>query len=594
MDHAQFWPVLTSGIAILRMIPLVENGLKPIKPRQLDNEWILKVYATALLGLILVFSFFHWARFVAVRYRWSSSHALRQLRGFQIALVLIRACRSYAVRKAPGLPSFGHVVLVAAYLMLNIALCVTNVTMAKMSNPAARFGWMTAANITLAVFLGLRNSPLGILTSHTYNRLNVLHRVVGYTAIAQMILHAIFYMMRFGSKHRWDVFLNRPNLEGSISGVGMLVLLFGLLRHRGYEAFVISHIMGSFITILFAGLHRPVWRHKIPIIMMVAAGLWIFDRLVRAVTLFSNLYKTKAALYPLPKGGIRLVVRAQLKKFKPGTHASVWIPGIRAMQTHPFTVVSSTASGLEMVIKSHRGFTKDIYNYATLSPGSPISASVEGPYGSLPNLEHFDRIVLIAGGSGGAFTFGLANTLLSNLEPGSPRLVDFFWSVRSKENLTWFARSLDDLSSYPSNIRVALHVTELPNITTPYRDYSPGSSTPALIAAGDFLPQIGQGGTVESLHRLVLDSSLAWQRNTPLRSEEFDSIHLDAKFNIKYERLRVREAVYDVVQSMGINQRVLIAACGPQSMMNDVMAAAGKCISSDGPSVEVHCENFEW
>jgi hypothetical protein len=72
------------------MIPIIEKGLKPIKPRQLDNEWTLKVYAAALLCLISLFGFSHWTHVVAARYRWSSSHTLRQLPGFQIALALIR------------------------------------------------------------------------------------------------------------------------------------------------------------------------------------------------------------------------------------------------------------------------------------------------------------------------------------------------------------------------------------------------------------------------------------------------------------------------------------------------------------------------
>ncbi|KAI5458720.1 hypothetical protein BGZ63DRAFT_427094 [Mariannaea sp. PMI_226] len=482
------------------------------------------------------------------------------------------------------------------YLLVNTLLCVTNVTMAKLSNPAARFGWMAAANIALAVFLGIRNTPLASLTKHTYNDLNVLHRVIGYTVIAQVILHTIFYIMRFGAKNRWDIFINRPNLEGIFSGVGTLILLSGLLRHRGYETFLISHILGAVATILFAGLHRPAWRQKIPIIMIAAAIMWLLDRLIRVGSLLRNLHESKATLYSLPNGGIRLVLNGKhAKGTVPGTYVFVWIPSIGLTQTHPFTVVGNTKLGLEMVIKAHRGFTQDIYKYAVSNPGSAVKASFEGPYGSLPSLEHYDRIIFIAGGSGAAFTFGLVNTLLETSGPGSSQLVTFLWSVRNKENLTWFSRHLDNLSSHLSTrVSMTLYVTEEFNFP-PYQDF-PGNTTPDLGATEASFSQIPQGAAVESL-RLAPTASRLTQHTLCSRLPWDDASNvaeLDIKYGINYERLRVREAILGAIQHMGTNQRVLVAACGPESMMQDVRAATGDCIRSNGPSVDVHCENFNW
>lgn len=51
--------------------------LKPIKPRQRDNEWILKVYAAALLGLVFFFVGVRWVGYVVGRYRWSRIPSLR-------------------------------------------------------------------------------------------------------------------------------------------------------------------------------------------------------------------------------------------------------------------------------------------------------------------------------------------------------------------------------------------------------------------------------------------------------------------------------------------------------------------------------------
>ncbi|KAK7432090.1 hypothetical protein QQZ08_001380 [Neonectria magnoliae] len=257
---------------------------KPVKPRQLVNEWLLKLYACALCGLILLFLVLHWARFLAIKYRWSTSSSLRRLPGFMIVLTVCRASRRCAARQVPVYPSLGHAVLIAVYLVMNVALSFVYVDLSKLSNLASRLGWVAAANITLSVFFGLRNTPLALFSTYSYNRLNVLHRAVGYTAIGLTALHAVIYMVHFNSRHRWNIFIERPNLEGSIAGVGMLILLLGTLRQFGYEIFYLTHIVGCIVTILFTALHRPFWIETIPIIMVVAAALWGLDRLIRANT----------------------------------------------------------------------------------------------------------------------------------------------------------------------------------------------------------------------------------------------------------------------------------------------------------------------
>ena len=45
-------------------------------------------------------------------------------------------------------------------------------------------------NLALVVFLGLKNTPLSPLAGKSYDSINVLHRVCGYTTILYMVLHA--------------------------------------------------------------------------------------------------------------------------------------------------------------------------------------------------------------------------------------------------------------------------------------------------------------------------------------------------------------------------------------------------------------------
>ena len=131
---------------------------------------------------------------------------------------------------------------------------------------------------------------------------------------------------------------------------------------------------------------------------------------------------------PLANGGTRVVLDRSLPLAKPGMHASLWINKIKKGQAHPFTIVSVDPVA-EFVISAQNGFTKSLHAFALENPGKSLGATVDGPYGTVPNFERYDRIVLIAGGSGGSWTIAVANEMVRRgLKPGA--LIDFVWVVR--------------------------------------------------------------------------------------------------------------------------------------------------------------------
>ena len=52
--------------------------------------------------------------------------------------------------------------------------------------------------------------------------------------------------------------------------------------------------------------------------------------------------------------------------------------------------------------------------------------------------------------------------------------------------------------------------------------------------------------------------------------------------------------IKDVVAKADDNDRIAIAACGPEGLMSCVRKTAAECIRVKGPSVELHCEQFGW
>lgn len=63
---------------------------------------------------------------------------------------------------------------------------------------------------------------------------------------------------------------------------------------------------------------------------------------------------------------------------------------------------------------------------------------------------------------------------------------------------------------------------------------------------------------------------------------------------LTYGRPDIEAAVRQAILSVGKDQKVLIAACGPTGLISKVRNTTASCIKVDGPSVELHCEQFGW
>lgn len=286
--------------------------------------------------------------------------------------------------------------------------------------------------MVLAVFFGHKNTPLSFLVHYSHDKLNFFHQAVGYTAVLQMLGHGLMYIGRYQIQHGMEKLLEKDNMIGAVSGIFMLLLACGALRRIKYEIFYVSHIIGCIAALILTGLHRPEWVDKICIAMLVAACMWSLDRIIRASKLFYNLASNNASVYPMADNAVKIVFKKPLFGAKAGSHCFIWIPGLRLFQTRPFTIVSNGPSGLELVIKAYDGFTKSLYDKAVMSPGLSLRASVDGSYGSFPDLAHYDKLVFLAGGSGATFTFGLVNSLLEHSGPETVQHVDFIWATKTK------------------------------------------------------------------------------------------------------------------------------------------------------------------
>jgi predicted ferric reductase len=292
---------------------------------------------------------------------------------------------------------------------------------------------MTLGNLALITFLALKNTPLAFLTSYSYERLNVLHQAAGYTTVLCGFLHAVIYIVTLAKSANLKELKEEDIIMGEVAVFSMLIIVAVslLLRKLRYEVFYVVHITMFMLIVIAVGMHRPMVASKVPYVVGFVAGCWGLDRILRSARVSYYFFGNSATVTPLPHGGVRISLRRSSRRAVPGAHAFLWIPSIRAAETHPFTIVSTNP--LEMVVKGHDGFTRDLLKHAVENPGAVLRASMEGPYGTLPMYEYYDQVILVAGGSGASFTVGVALSLVRKLTEGSRSpVINFVWVVRDQ------------------------------------------------------------------------------------------------------------------------------------------------------------------
>jgi predicted ferric reductase len=292
---------------------------------------------------------------------------------------------------------------------------------------------MALTNIAFITFLALKNTPLAFLTAYSYERLNVLHQIGGYTTVTFVFLHLTLVSKAFMKLRSPAILLQDEQIHGIIAASAILITLIAavVIRRLRYELFYIIHIAMYILIIINVGFHKPEFVSKIPIITIVAGGIWGLDRTIRAARILWYSFGNRATITPLPHGGTRIVLSRSPSQALPGGHCFLWIPRVRLIETHPFTIVSVTPNSLEFVVAAYDGFTRNLYQYALKHPGVSLRASVDGPYGAIPNFAKVaDKVILVAGGSGASFTFGVALDMIKNLGGLTKTTIDFIWTVK--------------------------------------------------------------------------------------------------------------------------------------------------------------------
>ncbi|KAL2022009.1 hypothetical protein VTK56DRAFT_6249 [Thermocarpiscus australiensis] len=442
----------------------------------------------------------------------------------------------------------------------------------------------------------------------------------------QMVLHAAMYTACFNSQGRLlTIYAGRSQIAGIVCGLSFLGVIFSamFLRRFWYELFYVTHTSCWIIAVVAVGFHQPGLARKTLIITLTAASTWSVDHLIRAFRVLYHSVNNEATLHPLPKGGTKIVMKKVSGKAEPVKHCFIWIPAVRKFETHPFTIHGGSL--LEFTVKARNGFTRDLHKYAVAHPGAAVRASLDGPYGTFPDPMEFDKVVLIAGGGGAKFTFGLAVNVLERMDDSCHKNIVFIWAVREYENLFWFKEQLDLLRTHAHSPRVEvdLYVTRTPSSVSDLPDAhgnhglapqstssseraeSPPSSpvetylersAPKIPASVLRRPTLSEGDFEKEMERAIetrVDHSGAARKDATAAAAVTSGTYTYAH-PVKAGRPDAASLVRDAVTTTPRNQRVLVAACGPDGLMRVVRDTTARLIVGGGPAVELHCERFGW
>lgn len=297
------------------------------------------------------------------------------------------------------------------------------------------------------ILLAMKNTPLGFLSGWSYERLNILHQIAGYATVVHVIIHGASYAMAFDELGLLARFQEVKDACGIVAGFAFVFVAIAaiFIRPWYYELFYIIHVSFWMVAVVTFAIHQPDFAMPFIYMTIVVAGLWILDRTIRFLRLMFYTANNSVSLTPLTHKGTLVTLPKAPIGAAPGQHCFLWIPKLRRFETHPFTITS--VNPLQFVVASHDGFTQELHQYAIDHPGQPLSASVEGAYGSFPSPMKFDKVLLIAGGSGASFTFGLAKRILEHkTNVHASQRISLVWSVKQHCKFTLITNFLYPLT----------------------------------------------------------------------------------------------------------------------------------------------------
>ncbi|WRT68183.1 uncharacterized protein IL334_005158 [Kwoniella shivajii] len=480
-----------------------------------------------------------------------------------------------------------------------------------------RTGVMCIYNLPLLWMLAGRNDVILWLTGWSYASLNLWHRWIARLAVLQAFIHGVMYTImkrddlyeRFFHRMYWAT-----GIFALICFCLMVVLSIKPIRTRWYELFLIVHIALALCSLVLLYFHLTHMKGAFNPYIWACAAVWCLDRVIRVlrvvVLTFKALSKrgknTLAVMSNSDSGLIRLSITTSIRITpQPGQYYFLYHPfSVKPWENHPFTVASweiaDKSTTLHFLVAPQKGVTKRWRKRVSKKEDRTdnIRLLLEGPYGHANPIEAYEKVLLVAGGSGITSMLAYLHTLRHHIKDLS--------HVRTKEvTLVWVIKDmayasdvldheLKDFSNGSQilngiSFKVQLHVT---------RDRHASPRT--LVGS-----QLSDNGSSQSLSsdetKTSPESSPATDTNGTFSEKQKGKEGSLNKSGVSFHSSRpeMKDLLNSAVLDLVGGERLAVSACGPAKLTDDMRKAVCGIYGSeegkvDGNTVEYFEELFCW
>ncbi|EKM52154.1 uncharacterized protein PHACADRAFT_212732 [Phanerochaete carnosa HHB-10118-sp] len=458
---------------------------------------------------------------------------------------------------------------------------------------ATRCGWISIAIMPFMIAFSTKVNYVGMLTGVSHERLQVYHRWTALFMYITSLLHT-FPFIRFNI-HAGDMVHKYNTTPWYWSGIAALVpqtwLIFmswGFIRNWHYEIFKKLHFCAATIFMVALFIHcdfRLTSWDYFWATMAIYTTTWFMQ-------VFRTLYHSKFTGIPYTleqlsdPSMVRLTIEAGPRfRWSSGQHVFLRFLSskyLHPFSTHPFTIsndcnVQNGINNVEIVLRVRGGITKALQNMALDKPRGRVL--LDGPYGGIPvSLRGYDRVCLLAGGSGATFTVSLLLDLARGFKTGSKcKDVTFVVAFRHPGTRLWLepilAEAMQLAQEAGARLVISIHVT---------------SEDADLESIGSNAPTIAPGTVIVK----KVDGEASSNPSTPPPPPPITPTTYAGRPDLT--------AVVREVCASPLGGRVAFAACGPNPFVYDVRNAVAHCQLdiADGYSkcqeAFLHAEAYEY
>ncbi|KII85014.1 hypothetical protein PLICRDRAFT_178779 [Plicaturopsis crispa FD-325 SS-3] len=329
-----------------------------------------------------------------------------------------------------------------------------------------RTGWISLAILPFMMAFAPKFNLVGILTGVSHEKLQVYHRWSAWVMYITSLLHTFPFIVYHIHKKKdmqseWrTTSFYWTGIVALIAQTWLVVMSWGPIRSRYYETFKKLHFIaaGLFVAALFVHVGYTLTSWDYFLALAVIYGLSLFVRLGRVAVNGVHI----ATFETLPERMVKVSIPTKLT-WHPGQHYFIRFLalGVHGFTSHPFSVVSLPSEGLEVYLRVHDGITARLATFALTGKSSRVL--LDGPYGGLAvPLSRYEKVLLIAGGSGFSFVLPVLQDLVRGMGDDTPcKHIEVVWAITQPSSRTWFEDALTSvLKTAPSGtVDISIYVT---------------------------------------------------------------------------------------------------------------------------------------